>query len=248
MEISIKNKLISTNDVFCLDGDLSLLNKYYGEKCFVKKTSNGFKTLIPQFWWGNINNPKIIILANNPSYKKGYNSKTSDDIDNEKYRKYLEDNIYRPNGFNCDFVKENIDAYFSYWWKTKFFENKEIDITKVGIFNLIGYYSKNSSFFNKEILEHSHMIRFANDLKEYCQSNDDIIIVFVWKGSVDYWRRALGKEKFYEIFKNKDVYIANKNRRFNPKLNGACRYHIDVNKYDESDFLNIDDLIKRYNK
>ena len=248
MDISIKNKLVDKEKICCLPADEELLNRYHEDKGFVTKTCDESNTLIPQFWWENIKNPKIIILANNPSYKRHSNSGFSDDADNVNCREYLINNIYRPQGFNCDFIKENKESYFAHWWGEKFFENYEIDINEVAIFNLLGYYSKNSSFFNKDILQHSHMKQFANELKDYCQSNEDVIIVFVWKGSLDFWKRSLGKDIFIKMFDNKKVYIANKGHRFNPKLNGACRYFINENKYYESDLLNINELIKQLKK
>jgi hypothetical protein len=244
MNIFIKNQVMNQKDAYCLSKDLELLKEYNGDDFFVTKTSTKKMTLIPQFWWGNITNPKLIVFANNPSYKCEHNSNLSDDKDNEdnNTREYLERNIFRPDKFNCDFINSNSDAYFSFWWKNKFFENNKVNLNNIGIFNLIGYYSKNSSFFNKKILLHSHILQFSNQLIEYIQSNSDVILTFVWKGSVDYWRRAIGKDNFSKMCKNRKIYVANKGHRYSPRLNGACRFIIETNKYDETDCLNIDDF------
>ena len=88
--------------------------------------------MIPQFWWGNINEPSIVILGKNPSYRSGNgkfetrkgikNSEKNDDIDNNCFIDQLKQNINRKKeGDNGPLFSDSmIDSYVRYWWDSFF--------------------------------------------------------------------------------------------------------------------------------
>ena len=107
-------------------------------------------SLIPQCFWGNINDPEIIILAKNPSHV------LTDDIDNKYFKNTLTENLKiknrSKNHNNILFSDSSFDndipfelSGVSKWWRDFFgesinLENKNDFMEKVCIINLCGYY------------------------------------------------------------------------------------------------------------
>lgn len=193
----------------CLDNDIEkieLLMKYFAF------SSNG---LIPQPWFGNISNPKIVILGKNPGFKP--NGKRNDIKDNEELKNELERNLSIQNRNNSlSWIWEQDEEIFllPWWWKTKFFGNKSLDIIKdyspnIGIFNLYSYYSYSSDFLDsKDFSLNSHLsiLNFKSILEK------SKVIVFLWGGAVKLYEEKLKFGKNY--FENLDipVYIGNKTK------------------------------------
>lgn len=122
------------------------------------KVSNFYPTHIhPQPWWGNIKDPKIIILAINPSYDHYY-----DDVEEIKCGDFFRRNIKRNSNQLESWISElkrfkvgNNKSKGTYkWWEKSLGEliidtDDDIFSKNVGIFNLVGYRSKTKSFINK---------------------------------------------------------------------------------------------------
>lgn len=106
---------------------------------------------LPQPWWGNIINPKVIVLALNPGIDK------TEKEDEKKYRDEILLNLSGQDTIN--WMSEGSSSGHK-WWKDTFKEiiqkgsiDQNIIYKKVGIFELIGYHSKKFDSGNYETLE-----------------------------------------------------------------------------------------------
>ena len=155
------------------------LSNMYASKC------------IPHFFWGNIIDPKIIILGNNPSYSSLFdevelNLYGKDLIDT--YNNYSKDNLinFFHNTYNIrenDYYKETPNLYkdklpskcglrgnrSTYeWWHNV--TKDDLELTKafqkneVAVFNLVGYHSyAYKSIKEKALLKDKEsIIKYAN--------------------------------------------------------------------------------------
>lgn len=94
---------------------------------------------LPQPWWGNIKNPRVIVLLLNPGICK------DEDIVEEKYKNSIRENLKGEKTLNW-MTDEKSDSHK--WWKSTFNKITESEMLpqviyeKVGVFELIGYHSK----------------------------------------------------------------------------------------------------------
>lgn len=114
------------------------------EKNLKLKLSYFYPThVLPHPWWGNVENPEIIVLAKNPSYAPIDDEK--DELDKE-FKDDLMENIKNKDKSLNLFKFINTETFK--WWKETIGElYKEGDddhsfIKKVGFFNLCGYHSE----------------------------------------------------------------------------------------------------------
>lgn len=196
------------------------------------KRESGYENsdqLVPQFYWGNIEKPRIVILGKNPSYS------IDDELDNKYLRKYLKDNLDYDNrddkvvklltNTDCDFSLSGT----SRWWRKAFdgwklFEecpDKNSFMKNVVIFNMFGFYSPS---LNEKPSKESYIddnkknkiIELLNDCEE---------IYIMWKASIDWWfgENGLLKIEISEDMKKK-LYIVNSKCSCNSKFKEAETY------------------------
>lgn len=112
--------------------------------------------LVYQFYWGNINNPSIIILGKNPSLKKEEDKNgRSDYNDNDRFLDKLTNNLTITNaherkaqGINTYLftLEMQQESYVGYWWNRalgKLIRDNNINPDSIGIFNIYGEYTPN---------------------------------------------------------------------------------------------------------
>lgn len=144
--------------------ELALKSEITSEYNITLKISNFYTThLLPNPWWGNIVNPKIIILALNPSYDPINDEIDSHIIKNvykkkEKEKEEVKDNkpkesviIENPQENILNFFEEGelTQTNTAEWWRDVFKKERknEQDINadafeeKIGIFQMLGYRS-----------------------------------------------------------------------------------------------------------
>lgn len=248
-ELKIDEKDLIKDNYYCINGNQELFEKYN----FISKTEDGKNTLVPQFWWGNLKEPSIVILAKNPSYKtKG---KKNDDRDNTKkeIREYFINNIKRNEpSFNSNFFDIIPDSFVVDWWKNKFFVQQELDDLKdkIAILNLFGYYSADSDYLGKisdDDLKKSHICKNKDKIKKIMEKDKVKAIIFLWQGSENVWNKVLSsdekmKEKFFddELIKKK-LYFANFKNGRNPKFIDiiSCNDKIEIEKMSKNNRDNI---------
>jgi len=181
--------------------------KNYNENlcCKCKKNKQKYKddyeyhcNVLPQPFFGNIINPEILIIANNPSYAKyddEYDTKLF--LSKNELNEYIE--ILKRVNFFDTFNDDNRYFYNTWnWWHRKVTGNLAINSKdkkgKVGIINLCGYHSKyfneehykNFPSFNEEILD--NLIKIGE------KKNKKFVIIFVWKGTQEILEKKYKKE------------------------------------------------------
>ncbi len=155
-------------------------------------------TVFPEPWWGNINDPKIIVLALNPSYVR-----SADELDTLVFKEFFDKNIKIENNqavnlFDDEITSNNIqfiNSSVSEWWRKVFeYDDKfvpnfkdddnllDIIKNKVGIFNLIGYHSKNADCLKKSRNNPKTtdiIIKYLNEIIDNTD-NTNILFIFLW--------------------------------------------------------------------
>lgn len=190
----------STNKYSVQDGDQ--LNEQLNLSYFYQTH------LLPQPWWGNIIDPKIIVLALNPSY---------DPINDENDEKVIRDSLIKALKGSQSFSwlnklqneKQTETSGYKFWSKSlgSLLEgiNEEQIIEKIGFFNFVGYHSNpfkqipKRCFKSKSgnLVTTEKLIRYLNLIKEHA----DYVIV-LW--GYDYWKNAnLEVEKEKLVIVNK---------------------------------------------
>ena len=146
---------------------------------------------IPHFFFGNIVNPKKIILGNNPSY-----SQIFEDIEYNEFRKDIL-NVYKNYSLNnyIDFTNELYDIRKKYdayekdkdiipskrgngnrstyeWWNDFVFKNSKFKIEETAIFNLVGYHSYSYNKIKSEAFKDKEKLYNYEELKDSLYNND----------------------------------------------------------------------------
>jgi hypothetical protein len=198
--------------------------------------------LIPQFFWGDLTSPNIIILGKNPVYS------IDDEIDNRDFSSFLNQNL-KTNERDEETVNllTNLKSKFassgtSRWWRKSFkgwsdfsdenikFEdlplNKRCNFMseyKIAIFNMYGFYSKS---LNSRPNNKSYIIE--NDFKEELVSiiSNAKKIYIMWEASLNWW---FGKDGILDLdihnLANKvEVYIVNGKCKCNCLLKNSVSY------------------------
>jgi len=194
------------------------------DSCFISKEDkeifdkyhlyNKFKLhLHPHPWYGNIKDPEIVVLAINPSY-----ARNSDELDSEVYKEIFISNLQMFNKNRGAYLfNEEINGInnipFKYssvseWWEKVFEEIvtdengnlKDNDFLnsfnkKVGIFNLIGYHSANSTNLNCNGIKELNTVKNTVKYIEKLMNDEDKIFIFVWGKAL--WEK-IGKLKIPE--------------------------------------------------
>lgn len=191
--------------------------------------------LMPQPWWGNIEDPDIIFLALNPSYDP-----VIDDEDELAIESDLKENLVSKS-FNWFQHKEIIDSGNKkrktsgyQWWKATLGDlykqddlNTEMKIYhKIGFFQLCGYHSK--SYFKltrKCLLGKKNLLPTQETIVEYINElikKRDRYIVLIW--GEKHWKNANLDFKTSKLV----------------KLKGD----LDMNHYFKSDLKEYEQIIK----
>lgn len=211
----------------------------------------GFElTVLPHQWWGNIVNPKVVILAINPHYGAG-----EDELDSMVFEDLIKNNHILVNDcgqFLFDDSKGKCDIPFIYssvsrWWMKVFkgiipdvleknLSAKDKEILKlfnenIGIFNLVGYQSVNANNIPKiECKSEENVLNYVNQLAS--EKNSGRIFIFVW--GRDKWIDAFSR---YGLECNITKYIeVNRNDSINKNINTQNKkLSIKVNETHEED-------------
>lgn len=208
--------------------------------------------VLPQPFFGNIEDPKIVVLAKNPAYdifnevvefdalKKGYISKHNED---ENLINFIS-NGGNDTLFDNEFLDENNNCYCTKkWWNTVFKDLlpeggiKKI-LTKIGIFNLCGYHSRSYYEFPKYFLK-DEKVCFPTQtaLKEHLkQLPNGTIFIIIW-GEPE-WIRFLKDEDEDNFFKNRHLLVVNKNK--DGKSYSTKRTIVNSDNFNKS----VDDVFK----
>ena len=202
------------------------------------------KGLIPHPWFGNINNPEILILGLNPSF-------TDDDKKDYEFKEEYNENEFTEfliNNLNFETREDNINwllksqSNLAKWWKNFFGINikngEELDDDrfkqienisyKICILNYFGY---NMTILNNKITLDSHIRLIENKEEKFKNVR---VIILLWKGTYE----KIWKPEFINIIpSNCTILYANgKNNRYS--CIDTCR-----NIYDDKDY-DFDEIIK----
>ena len=218
------------NKIELFDGNPSILKKDKNRIDIIYKTfgySNDTR-LIPQCFWGNIKDPKIIILAKNPSCV------TSDYLDNKYFGKKLIENLNIENRSDdvvnllfSDSLKSGIPfelSGVSNWWRSFFSLSVDDDksrniMNSICIINLCGYYKTRVGKIKKELFwfydeEKENRI---NDVVENVFKNKNLEhVIYVWTRNEDnQWNEVLKSLNVREEI----ISCANNKNRYHPHIN-----------------------------
>lgn len=220
----LKTKVESGKKIYyfkCDEGNLDELKKKF------------VLSVYPHQWWGNVIDPKVVVLALNPGYSAG-----ADELDSLVFGDLIEKNYKLKNGYGQFLFgdRENESkipfkySSISKWWRNVFEDIIEDDLpndydkkkinkfnNNVGIFNLVGYQSRNAKNTNidckskKTIIEH---------IKALANDDEDRFFIFVWGKST--WE-ASGleiKNNFIEVNKrnSENDKICSQNKKLNVKI------------------------------
>lgn len=169
----------------------------------------GGLTLIPQYWWGDIENEKLkaVIFGKNPRLNTNNELSLNDLTDNDTFSGELKRNKKFNDRdeqvFNLLFDENCSNAYFQKWWRDSF---KELvsNMSGIAIYNMFGFYSGDS---DKEININESHILMVKGIKEHIikQIKSCKSIFLLWKGSWSNWVDILG----LDTFKGKTIYVIN---------------------------------------
>ena len=194
-------------------------------------------TVYPHQWWGNIANPKVVVLALNPGYSQGVDELDSILFGNLIEKNYNSDDYYQfLFGDECgasEFSKNGNKILFKYssvscWWRKVFEEVLPNDLSgnlseeekntinlfnhNVAFFNLVGYQSKDTSDLYTKSNSTDKIVEYVNDLV-----NKDRLFIFVW-GKGEWVKKGLKINDMNYIEVNKNDEQNKKNgRNVNPR-------------------------------
>lgn len=189
--------------------------------------------VMPQPFFGNIENPEIVVLAKNPTYNPKYEIKESDEF----RKKISKGNNDKENIHNLWFELSSLDfeqRCTQKWWYETFegFFNKDNHnefkniLKHVGIFNLCGYHSKTynnfpSYYFKTDYLKTEKklptQICLRNYLEQLVTEPEVKYIILIW--GKDEWE-SLMEKKFFDNLSDK-LLIVNKENKTNHKIINA---------------------------
>ncbi len=161
---------------------------------------------LPQPWWGNIDDPKVIILAINPGIHK---IPEKEKEENDSTEKLIRDNL---NGTPINWLKEG--SVTKDWWTQTLNdvidelkeENKSVEniANKLGVFELFGYhsskfnsgdYSNIAQVINKEFGSNKTRLPTQEKLFKHLNSLIDAsnppLVVIIW--GQKFWKEVIDK-------------------------------------------------------
>lgn len=211
---------------YYFENDKEAVDEYMADVSKLKNKDDYYFHLevLPQPYFGEIENPYILILANNPSYVEG-----DDEFDRDLYLRHKQlpeylDTLKKVNFLDYERIENKYFFNTWQWWHKNVFGNITLKdkSNKIGIINLCGYHSKQ---FNSN--KSSNLM--VNNLKDVITQAK--VIVFVWKSTYD----IITKE-YPEELKNKPFIILTKGNQFG-KTNTLEKVLFDDNiskRYNES--------------
>ena len=180
--------------------------------------------LIPQLYWGNLNDPEIVILGKNASYS------FEDELDNYHFRGWLLLNLLSnkdsSRNFFCDILTNSnnifINSSVSRYWRNAFigwepyenFKNKNNFMRKTAIINMYGFYSEELSEKPEEPSYLENEKEILDMIRNHITNHKPIYIM--WKKSLKWWKDLLGVE-----FDPNNTYIVNGNNSRNKYLKNS---------------------------
>ena len=203
-------------------------NNYIGLcKINERRTKNKFMLdYVPEPFFGNIKNPKIILLALNPSYDSN-----GDKLDLEVFKKANIDISFSDFLQKIDFCKVNnqdnsILPATTNWWQNKVLKGLNIEklAGNIGYFNLIGYHSPYNPFNNDEIICKSQFL-VKEHVLNLIEKEKGIKVIIIW-----------GK-KNWNIGDMSNVYQINEINIRNKSIKNA------ISKEKKKRITNADDLL-----
>ena len=203
-------KITINNDVFQFEIlECDIINSAEIIKAFPDGI-NHKGTLTPQLWWGNLDDPKIVILGLNPSCLES----DFDDNNNQGFKEILKQNL----SYNKRNKKLNLNELFqnqnfknikviNTWmvdYNLQIFKDK---LNDVAIYNMFGYYQTK---LNKRDIKLSHIKgEIKEDIIEKIKRADKVY--FLWGGEENrkLWIKLLCEnpnnknDELYDILMNK---------------------------------------------
>lgn len=171
--------------------------------------------VLPQPYFGEIDEPDILIIAKNPSYAQDEDEQdTYLYLKNHKDLNHYYDDLKKINFFDSWFSGENKSFLNTWnWWNKRVVGGACLknNNTKIGIINLCAYHSK--YFLN----EHYRDLPFLEEDKIVDIIKKSKFVIFVWEGALlDSFKDVLVEDKY--IILNR--YIAkNGKERYGTNLN-----------------------------
>ena len=184
--------------------------------------------LRPQPFWGNIENPKVIVLGLNPSYDP-----MDDELDEESIKDDLMRNINEPK-FRYNWFNHNVrnggklTSGYKFWTQTlgRLLTDEKLKCTEdqiyrmVGFFNFIGYHRSPFNPIQKKCFNNKDQILPTQKaLYDHLKSiiTNDTYIVLIW--GYDYWKST---ELFtHKAFDRSKLLIVNRNVGTNHVITNA---------------------------
>ena len=191
-------------------------------KTFPDAIKENESTLIPQLWWGNLEDPEVIILGKNPSYIP---SEDDPDNCNKEFRDFLRNNLKfsnRTDDYKLSVVFEKYkerNVIKKHW--TKILDgvtNKDA----VAVYNIFGYYKTTIEISD---LGMSHIAKNVNIKNKIINQiiNKPNNVYFLWKGTKKLWFELL-QDGLEEKKKKKLFSIINEAHSLNEKNNRVPRF------------------------
>lgn len=181
--------------------------------------------LLPQPWWGNIEDPEVLFLSLNPSYVP-----IIDDEDENYIQSFLKENLRSKsiNWFDHKYIKDrngqNRKTSSFQWWENKLkglhsagISNDEEKIyNKIGFFQLCGYHSREYRPMAKKCFVGVKELPTQTVVVEHVRTllnKYDPYVVIIW-GKKE-WEDACGK------FNPEKLVILNEKNTRNPSFDKA---------------------------
>lgn len=191
-------------------------NSYYS----YGKDKKVYFNLVPKPWWGNIENPEVIILLLNPGFTKDddEDKKILSDHNFEENNAHLKEemiNNLKQSNNNINWFDDKWKKAGSYhWWKPRL---KEIAgelkaddpynyiYNNIGFFEFFGYHSKS---FDLSFLKNDEFLPTQKAMFEYLNKLIKVnnpLVVIVWGQKK--WQQGLDGLAHYNEFKDIEQFV-----------------------------------------
>ena len=214
-----KGIYISKKDLEYLTNNVEkfeIKNSYYS----YGKDKKVYFNLVPKPWWGNIENPEVIILLLNPGFTKDddEDKKILSDHNFEENNAHLKEemiNNLKQSNNNINWFDDKWKNAGSYhWWKPRL---KEIAgelkaddpynyiYNNIGFFEFFGYHSKS---FDLSFLKNDEFLPTQKAMFEYLNKLIKVnnpLVVIVWGQKK--WQQGLDGLAHYDEFKDIEQFV-----------------------------------------